>query len=129
MRTLMSILTVLALGACSGGGDATCDGAAPVALADVQASIFSPSCATSGCHTGGLPAEGLSLDDGKSFGGLVNVHAASDPSKLLVKPGDPGASLLYTQVQSGIMPQNAPPLSAAQVDQIRGWICAGAPSD
>jgi len=127
-RALPLLALTAALG-CSGGPDATCTGSTPAKLSDIQTSIFTPSCATSGCHTGGFAAEGLRLDPGHSFAALVNVHASGEPTKLLVAPGDPASSYLYSQVADGSMPQDGDHLSQAQLDQIRGWICAGAPND
>src|SRR5438552_1306036 len=120
MRARGAILAAVVLAGCT--GQATCDTFTPAKLSDVQASIFTPGCATSGCHTGSLPAEKLTLDPGKAFGAVVGKHAVSEPAALLVAPGQPGSSLLYQQVQDGVMPQGAPPLSQAQLDQLRGWI-------
>lgn len=124
---LFSLLVSVA--GCSGAPDANCTGAVPAKLSDIQASVFTPSCATAGCHTGGFAAEYLRLDADFSYAALVGRHSIAKPEKLLVKPNDPANSYLYSQVADGSMPQDADQLTQAQLDQIRGWICAGAPND
>ncbi len=45
-----------------------------------------------------------------------------------VVPGKPDASLLYTIVKSEKMPRDGAKLTAAQLNVIREWILAGAPT-
>ena len=129
MWRALAAAAVLGTWGCSGGPDASCADAVPAKLSDIQTAIFTPSCATAGCHTGGFAAQDLRLDPDFAYGALVNVHSTVHPEKLLVSPGDPSNSYLYSQVADGSMPQNAAQLTSAQLEQIRGWICAGAPND
>jgi mono/diheme cytochrome c family protein len=71
--------------------------------------IFQNNC--TGCHT---PSSGPS-----------GVYDVTDPTHLiaggLVVKGQPDASSVYTQVNSGAMPPGTP-LSAADIATIRNWI-------
>jgi hypothetical protein len=117
---------------CTGGTDPACSSSAAVKLSDLQVSVFTPSCATGGCHRGTLPAEGLDLSDGKAFASLMGKRSQLDPSVALVTAKEPSSSELYIQVHAKLMPLeggNEPPLSDAQIQQVAGWICAGAPNN
>lgn len=118
------------------GGDfeATFTVATPVSspsLADIQASVFTPSCAFSGCHGGGSPAQGLNLEDGNSFSNLVNVASSQVPSLMRVTPGDPDSSYLVQKLEGTAavgaqMPRGGPALSQDLIDDVRQWIQDGA---
>ena len=100
-------------------------------LADIQASVFTPTCATAGCHSGSSPPQGLRLDDGFSESNLVNVASNEVPALMRVAPGDPDNSYLVQKVEGTAavgsrMPLGAPPLSQALIDDIRQWIQDGA---
>jgi hypothetical protein len=107
------------------------------ALARIQAEIFTPSCATAGCHVPGGSAP-MSLTAAQtSYAALVAVGAVNSTAraanKRRVMPGQPDQSFLVQkltgQLQFGEgdpMPQNAPPLSRDQIDLIRLWISQGA---
>lgn len=67
---------------------------------------------------------------------LINVQPSSAPAGwVLVKPGDPARSWLIEKVTSNSpgggygtrMPQGAPDLCQASVDNLKAWIQAGAP--
>ncbi len=104
----------------------------PATLAEVQAQIFTPTCAVAGCHTGSVPRGGLNLSDGQSFGNLVGVAAVGNPSAVRVVVGNPDQSYLVQKLEgaAGIvgsqMPFGADPLSPAQIGLVRSWITAGA---
>ena len=104
-----------------------------VTLEQLQAQIFTPSCATQFCHSGAFPAGGLSLEDGDSFDQLVAVapanFAASQAGLLRVDPGDAENSFLLTKVVGpdsielgSRMPFGEDPLPEEQIDMIRRWI-------
>jgi hypothetical protein len=106
-------------------------------FSQIQAQIFTPTCAKAGCHAGSTGGqEGLILDAGVSYNLLVN-HAASENSTLdRVEPGDPDRSYLILKLRgdpsiSGArMPFDGPPyLSSQQIEGIAAWIRAGAPND
>lgn len=93
--------------------------------------IFDATC-TTGCHSGRNPSGGLDLSASASYRALVSVASTCPDRRLLVKPGEPEASLLYQKV-TGVgacggsqMPVGRPPLGAAQLATIAAWICGGA---
>jgi hypothetical protein len=104
-------------------------------LDSIQANVFSPSCALSGCHSGppggGLP-QGMDLSSADaSFASLVNVISSQAPLTARVLPFDADNSYLVhklegTQAVGGQMPAAGPPLDAATIDVIRTWIDNGA---
>ena len=80
--------------------------------------LMQDSCA--GCHLGYPNAGPLNL-------GESPATAVVDEG--VVVPGDRAASSLYSMVESGTMPWNAPDLPAADVEVVGAWIDAGAPDD
>jgi hypothetical protein len=106
-------------------------------LQSIQDSIFTPTCATAGCHEGpigpGLPAGQDLSSVGSSFASLVNVAAVQEPSLLRVNPGNADNSYLIQKLEGTAatgsqMPLGGNPLSQASIDAIRAWINAGASS-
>lgn len=104
-----------------------------VTLLDVQAAVFTPSCAVGGCHVS--PGAPLDLDLGSaaaSAAGTIGVASAEVPSLLRVTPGNAADSYLYMKVTGDPrilgerMPANADPLSAADLELIARWIDGGA---
>ena len=125
----------------SGGGD---DNGAPPEpppptsfgpnFSEIQAEVFTSTCAVSGCHTGAAAPEGLRLDEANSFGMLVDVASTQVPSILRVAPGDPDNSYLIQKLEGtasvGVqMPEGGPPLPQDSIDVIRQWISDGAIDD
>lgn len=86
------------------------------------------------CHGQGAGQGGLFFTDAQSFyAAMVDVKSRSEPTQNRVTPGRPDLSHLVSRIQPGAdllrrMPQGGPPLSAATVEAISGWICAGAPA-
>lgn len=138
---LLALAAVLAAAGCgkvksptepaapAGGGPA-------LTFAQVQATIFTPSCAKSGCHVSGVAAGGMILEAGRSYGQIVGRPSQESPLLARVQPGDPERSYLFKKVRgdgdiSGArMPKDGPPfLSAAELDGLAAWIRAGAPND
>jgi hypothetical protein len=126
---------LLLLAACGGGSGGGSPPAQQVplqpTLASIQASIFTPTCAVSGCHGAGSMMNGLRLDDGFSRDNLVNVAASYGMGLIRVKPGDPDASFLIQKLEGttmlgGRMPLNGCCLQQVTVDVIREWIQNGA---
>ncbi len=100
-------------------------------LAAIQSNVFTPTCATSGCHSGGTPPQGLNLEDGNAFANLVNVASTQVPSLSRVSPGDPDNSYLIQKLEGTAavgnrMPFGGAPLDQAVIDDIRQWIADGA---
>lgn len=86
------------------------------------------------CHGQGAGQGGLFFTDAQSFyAAMVDVKSRAEPTQNRVTPGRPDLSHLAFRIQPGTdllrrMPQGGPPLSAAAVEAISGWICAGAPA-
>ncbi len=98
-------------------------------LAEVS-QVFAVSCALSGCHSGGEPQAGLSLE-GDFAARIVGVASGQRPDLKLVDPGNPNKSYLLIKVRGDdeIVSQQMPPgnpLPAEQVEIIRAWIASGA---
>jgi hypothetical protein len=143
---LISLLAAGILAACD-GGDGT-GGPAPPAepppppssppfganFSEIQAQLFTPTCAVSGCHTGAAAPQGLRLDEAGSYGLLVDVASTEVPSILRVAPGDPDNSYLIQKLEGTAsvgeqMPLGGPALPQASIDVIRQWITDGAIDD
>ncbi|MGI9326793.1 MAG: CHRD domain-containing protein [Pseudomonadales bacterium] len=120
----------------SAGGDfvSSFSVSAPVqvaTLSQIQAQVFTPSCAVSGCHSGASPPQGLNLSDGQAFSNLVNVASGEVPTLNLVTPNDADNSYLVQKVEGSAavgsrMPLGQPALSNALIQDIRDWINDGA---
>ena len=100
-------------------------------LTSIQNTIFTPTCAVSGCHSGQNPPQGLRLDAGFSYANLVNVASPYSAGLTRVVPNSANTSFLIqklegTQSFGGLMPQGGPLLPQNTVDQVRAWINAGA---
>jgi uncharacterized protein (TIGR03118 family) len=114
------------------------NGAPPVTLSQIQASVFTPIC--SGCHNGSNPPGGAlpgsqNLTAGNSFAALVGVASLEQPALRRVKAGDPDNSYIIQKLEgaAGIsgsrMPLGGPFLDQATIDQIKSWIASGAPNN
>ena len=135
LRALLGLGGLCTLGACAGNGPLQCPTGS--AFDSIQCTIFDVHCLSAGCHSAADRAGNLVLEEGASYGDLVNVVPSNEAARaegllrvvpsdtensfLLIKLTDPGAG------QGSLMPLNAPPLSAADIEQVRAWILAGAP--
>ena len=134
---LSLLLTAALLWAGCGGDDSTVgpdgsdgEGALTEATLAQVSEVFAVSCAFSGCHSGGDPAAGLSLE-GDFAARIVGVASEQRSDLELVDPGNPNKSYLLIKVRGDdeIISQRMPPgnpLSAEQVEIIRAWIASGA---
>jgi len=131
---LLCILALTAVGCSGGSGGSGGLGPAPgpVTLSDVQTLVFSPRCATSGCHIGPGAQMGMDLSAGASASNILGVPSAENALLLLVEPFDAANSYLYRKV-SGIgaiegdpMPADGTVLSGSQIALIEDWINQGA---
>lgn len=104
-------------------------------LAEIQAAIFTPTCAVSGCHTGSTPQRGLNLSNGLSFSNLVGVVAdeSDQPATFRVLAGNPDDSYIVRKIEgdSTILGSRMPAggaaaLTVSQINMIRSWISTGA---
>jgi uncharacterized protein (TIGR03118 family) len=114
------------------------NGAPPVTLSQLQASVFTPIC--SGCHNGSNPPGGAlpgsqNLSAGNSFAALVGVASLEQPALRRVKAGDPDNSYLIQKLEGAAsisgsrMPLGGPFLEQATIDEIKSWISSGAPNN
>lgn len=100
----------------------------------VQAEIFTPSCALSGCHAGGSPQAGMDLSAGKSYASTVGVRA-SESTRPRIAPGDPASSYLISKtagdatISGSRMPLGGPYLPDSAQKLLVDWVQRGAPND
>lgn len=97
--------------------------------ADVQ-TIFTNSCALSGCHSGPSPSSGLNLQAGNAYAEIVNGNAAQSNLDL-ISPGSLEESYLYQKIDpNGSRVGSRMPLSGSispeQINTIATWITEGA---
>jgi hypothetical protein len=107
----------------------------------IQAQIFDQRCATSGCHDSQSQTGGLLLEEGASYGNLVDVPPLSPGAvsagwlRVDAANADAGNSFLFHKLtgdlaagQGSRMPLGGPALDAHLVEIVRLWIEAGAPA-
>jgi hypothetical protein len=111
--------------------------AAAYTFAALQEEILTPRCATQFCHSAQTHSANLVLAAGAAYDQLVGSApsnaAAAAAGLLRVAPFDPEGSYLITKLRGpnevalgARMPLIGNPLSAQEIDLIRGWIAAGA---
>ena len=106
-----------------------------VTLAQLSTDIFTPRCATTGCHSGAGASGSMSLAADRIEVEAIDVSSVQQPDLKRIDPGDPEGSYLLRKVRgdAGIsfsqMPPSGGTLTAAQIEQIRAWIEDGAPTD
>jgi len=103
-------------------------------FSEIQAALFTPSCATIGCHSGAGADAGLNLEAGSSYMNLIGIASSQDPGTQRVNPGNPDMSYLITKlegpgVMGGPMPPTGGPVPQPDIDVIRQWITQGAIDD
>jgi hypothetical protein len=107
-------------------------------LARIQQDIFTPKCATSGCHKGAAPSAALSLENGKSYPQLVGQRSDNVPSLTRVTPFSVKRSFLARKILGkgipggtggALMPLGLPRLTPAEAATVLEWIQAGAPNN
>jgi len=132
-----SVALLLALAACGGGGEDAPPPAPPPptglqpTLASIQANVFTPSCAKSGCHADPGAMLGLNLEAaGQSAANLINVPSFYGGMIVRVIPGNPNDSFLIQKLEGPLlgarMPADGLYLQQVTVDVIRQWILDGA---
>ncbi len=138
MRARLPLALGLAIAAAACGGDGVVTvGPSPSppgapTLSSLQSSIFTPRCALSGCHAGPSPQQGMNLSAGLMFVNTVNVDSVELSGFKRIAPNNATDSYLYMKISGDPriffdrMPQNANPLSAAELESVRLWIEAGA---
>ena len=129
----VAFLALFAL-ACSGAdGLGEVVGTAEVNGQSVQDRIFTPYCATIGCHVGiGAPV-GLDLSNGQAFAQTVGVPSVEVSQYFRIDPFNPGDSYVFMKVTNDPrilgdqMPAGGrPPLSSQNLQLLENWIEQGA---
>ena len=120
------------LAGCSDMGDPVKVDAPPVGTAvsyvnDVRPIFNTHGCLT--CHTSGSTTDFTGILT--SYSTFVSVPSFINPPVLIVKPGDPGNSVLYNRIENTgvygeLMPQGGPQMPKSDRDLIRDWILQGA---
>jgi hypothetical protein len=102
----------------------------------VQAEVFTPKCALSGCHTGPASAapEGLVLSEGLAYDNIFMVRSNEKPDLLRILPFDPVNSYLVRKItpSSDINGQPMPLtgfITDAQIQLVTQWVRLGARRD
>ncbi len=97
-------------------------------LSSIQQYVFTPSCATAGCHSATSPQQDLNLSSGSSYSNLVDVTSHEDGVMKRVAPGNSAQSWLMKKLNGDGTSQMPPAgqLSQATIDTIAAWIDAGA---
>ena len=111
-------------------------GGQALTFAQIQAQIFTPTCAKAGCHAASAASGGMVLEAGRAYGEIVN-HPSSEQSTLnRIQPGDPDRSYMIKKLRGdpditgSQMPQDNPgSLPRAQLDGLIAWVRAGAPNN
>lgn len=102
-------------------------------FSEIQAGLFTPTCASSNCHGGGNPAAGLNLEAASSYANLVGIASTQDAGLQRVNAGDPNASYLIQKLEGSAATGSVMPPSGGipqpDIDMIRQWISAGAVDD
>lgn len=101
-------------------------------LTNVQATILSPKCATSGCHVPGGTGPMPLRTTNESFANLVGVASIQKTNLNRVQPGDPDNSYIVRKLEGGPditdqrMPLGGSRLTDTEIDLVREWIANGA---
>lgn len=139
----LALGTAMLSGCAPGSGEGLDDNGRPVGesgpampltaeFGSIQQNVFTPTCATSGCHIGAAAPQGLRLDEANSFALLVGIASNEVPGLLRVNPNTPDQSYLIQKLEGtaavgGRMPLSGPPfLPQTTIDVIRQWITDGA---
>lgn len=102
-------------------------------FSEIQSNVFTPGCATAGCHAGGAPSAGLNLDAANSYAELIDIPSSQDSAIDRVEPGNPTNSYLIQKLEgtaaTGVQMPPGAPLPQADIDVIKQWIQDGAMDD
>jgi hypothetical protein len=103
------------------------DGQMKASFKEIQDQVFTPNCATSGCHSGSF-ATYPNLEEGQAYSNIVGVDNSSEDMKL-IEIGNSANSYLYKRLLGeggSLMPQGGPKLKQVILDSIKVWIDNGA---
>jgi hypothetical protein len=119
------------------GDDTTTNPPAAPTFTELQTTIFTPTCAVSGCHLGDTAQLGLDLSAGKAYANLVGKASVEVPVLNRVTANNADSSYLVIKLEgsprmapgTSRMPLVGGPLTAEQITKVREWIAAGAKND
>jgi hypothetical protein len=100
-------------------------------LPEIQANVFTPSCALSFCHGAAMQAN-MDLREGAAYSNIVNVLSVEVPDHFRVLPYNPDESYLICKLENcpwivgNQMPLIGGPLDPSYIEAIRIWIELGA---
>jgi len=135
MRRLIPVVTLALIAVGCGGGNGTggvVGGQGSVTFLQVQASVFTPNCAITGCHVGSGAPFGLDLSEGQAFGNIVGVPSSELPAFDRIDPFNAADSYLFMKVSGDPrilgdpMPALGVPLSSQKQSLLEDWITEGA---
>lgn len=140
-RRLPTLVGLLVFAACGGsdvptgpegtGGSDPPPSASPSFSSEVNPILTAKGCTAGNCHGGGQAGLTLTSSAPSNYANLVNVQS-SDPSFLLVEPGDAQNSYLVMKVEGRAgsrMPVGGAALTSNQIQTMRNWIDSGAPNN
>lgn len=128
-----SLIMTLSLASCSENIVSECepdmkvDNQMKASFKEIQNQVFTPTCATSGCH-GGSFSSFPNLEDGQSYDNIVGINNQAGNMKL-IEPGNSSESYLYKKLLGDgttLMPLGGQKLNQNILDSIAAWIDNGA---
>lgn len=133
LLTLTSFIISLSFISCSESIVSECepdmkaDNQMRASFKDIQEKVFTPSCATSGCHTGSF-SYFPNLEEEQSFENIVGKNNLSG-NMPLIDPGNSSNSYLFKKLlgeAGSLMPLGGQKLNQNVLDSIAAWIDNGA---
>ncbi len=97
-------------------------------FSEIQANVFTPTCATAGCHDA-TASGGLNLTAGGSHAMLVGIDSNAQPGTFRVSAGNPNGSYLIQKLEGAVVHPPTGALTQPVIDVIRAWITNGAIDD
>jgi hypothetical protein len=112
-------------------GTCACEGASALSYAANIEPVLAAQCTAAGCHRGPVPQAGLNLTTGNGYAGLVGVASSQCANRMIVAPGQPGASYLVNKLMGtnlcfGTKMPKTGSIGADNIAAINDWICTGA---
>ncbi|MER3328832.1 MAG: hypothetical protein RIF34_04570 [Candidatus Kapaibacterium sp.] len=107
--------------------DMKVDGQMKASFKEIQEQVFTPTCATSGCH-GGSFFSYPKLEEGLAYDNIVGKDNLAGNLQL-IEPGNSSNSYLYKKLlgeAGSLMPLGGPKLNQSILDSIKVWIDNGA---
>jgi len=142
-NTACAVLAALSAFAAAGCGTvksptepSTAGGGPAFTFSRIQAEIFTPTCAKSGCHAANTASAGMILDAGRAYAQIVNRPSTEQSTLHRIEPGAPDRSYMIKKLRGDAditgsqMPLDRPgSLTKEQMDGLVGWVLAGAPNN